>query len=157
MIISTQCYLEQDNRWLMLHRTQKENDANKGKWIAAGGKLENSESIDECAIREVLEETGMRMNTFTKRAVIEFISDIYEDEQMHIYTCDDFEKICKPISDEGDFAWIPISEVFNLNLWEGDRIFLKLLIEQRAYFEMRLEYTGDILTKAVLDGRELDI
>lgn len=157
MIISTQCYLEADGRWLMLYRNKKPDDTNAGKWIAAGGKLEQGESIDECAVREVTEETGLKMNSFTKRAVVQFISDIFEDEEMHIYTSDDFEQICEPVSDEGQFEWIPVSEIFTLNLWEGDRIFLKYLLEGRAYFEMRLEYRGDTLVYASLDGQSLNI
>lgn len=157
MIISTQCYLEAGGSWLMLYRNKKPDDPNAGKWIAAGGKLEPGESIDECAVREVTEETGLKMNSFTKRAVVQFISDTFEDEEMHIYTSDDFEKICRPVSDEGHFEWIPVSEIFNLNLWEGDRIFLKYLLEGRGYFEMRLEYRGDTLVYASLDGQSLDI
>ncbi len=157
MIVSTQCYLESDGKWLMLYRNKKPDDPNAGKWIAAGGKLEPGESIDECAVREVVEETGYNMHTFDKRAVVQFVSDIFEDEEMHIYTSDDFEKICEPVSDEGDFEWIPISEVFNLSLWEGDRFFLKYIIEDREYFEMRLEYKGDTLIRACLNGQDINI
>ncbi len=157
MIISTQCYLESEGKWLMLYRNKKLDDPNAGKWIAAGGKLEPGESIDECAVREVIEETGFNMRTFAKRAVVQFVSDIFEDEEMHIYTSDDFEKICEPVSDEGHFKWIPISEIFDLNLWEGDRIFLEYILEGREYFEMRLEYKGDNLIRACLDGNDIDI
>ena len=157
MIKSTQCYLESGENWLMLYRNKKQNDPNAGKWIAAGGKLEPGETVDECAVREVIEETGFKMNSFTKRAVVQFISDTFDDEEMHIYTSDDFQKICEPVSDEGQFEWIPVSEIFNLNLWEGDRLFLKYLIEARPYFEMRLEYRGDHLVYASLDGQSINI
>ena len=99
---TTLCYLEKDNKYLMLHRTRKKNDFNEGKWIGVGGKFEEGETADQCVCREVLEETGIRMNSLRKRAVIDFVSDTFPDEIMHLYTCDDFEKVCEPVDDEGD-------------------------------------------------------
>ena len=144
---TTQIYLEKDGCYLMLHRIKKENDMNEGKWIAAGGKFEPGETAEQCAVRELREETGFEAKTLTKRAEVEFINDQFEDELMHIYTCSDFEKVCEPISDEGVFEWIPIKDIFSLNLWEGDRAFLKKMIAGDGFFTMRLVYSGYDLLK----------
>ncbi|MDD6539301.1 MAG: 8-oxo-dGTP diphosphatase [Firmicutes bacterium] len=137
---TTLCYLEKDNKYLMLHRTRKKNDFNEGKWIGVGGKFEEGETADQCVCREVLEETGIRMNSLRKRAVIDFISDTFPDEIMHLYTCDDFEKVCEPVDDEGDLQWIDKERILDLPLWEGDVIFLKMLLEDRDFFRLRLQY-----------------
>ncbi len=59
MVNTTLCYIEKDNCYLMLHRTKKENDYNKDKWIGIGGKFEVGESPEDCAMREIREETGL--------------------------------------------------------------------------------------------------
>ena len=137
---TTLCYLERDGQYLMLHRNKKKNDFNEGKWIGVGGKFEEGESADQCAVREVMEETGYLMNSYRKRAVIDFISDTFPDEVMHLYTCDDFAKVCEPVSDEGELHWVPKDQICSLPLWEGDVIFLRFLLEDRDFFRLRLEY-----------------
>lgn len=142
---TTLCYISRDDCWLMLHRVRKENDNSAGKWIGVGGKIEPGETPEECILREVMEETGLKMTRYEKRARIEFYSDIYEDEIMHVYTCTEFSRTGSPIEDEGDLVWVPIKQVPELNLWEGDRIFLRKIAEGEPYFEMKLTYRGDDL------------
>lgn len=144
---TTQVYLEKDGCYLMLHRIKKENDMNEGKWIGAGGKFEPGETPDQCAAREVLEETGFEVRNLVKRCEVEFINDRFEDELMHIYTCTDFDKVCEPVSDEGVFEWIPIEDIYSLNLWEGDRAFLEKMIGGEGFFRMKLIYSGYDLLK----------
>lgn len=139
---STQIYLEKDGCYLMLHRNKKENDMNEGKWIAAGGKFEPGETAEQCAARELLEETGYQAGELIKRAEIKFLNDQFEDELLHIYTCTEFQKTCQPVSDEGDFHWIPKEEIFELNLWEGDRVFLEKILKGDEFFRMSLLYSG---------------
>ena len=145
MIKTTLCYLEKDGQYLMLHRNKKKDDFNEGKWIGVGGKFEEGETADEGALREVMEETGYRMNTFVKRAEIDFISDTFPDEEMHLYTCDDFAKVAEPTDYEGDLHWVDKERVLGLPLWEGDKIFLRYLMEDREFFRLRLEYHGSDL------------
>ncbi len=138
----------------MLHRTKKNNDLNHDKWIGVGGGLEIGETIDQCLLREVREETGLTLTYYRKRGIVDFISDIAEDEQMHLYTADAWTGdliVCN----EGDLVWIDKREVPQLELWEGDRIFLRLLRENVSEFHLRLEYNGDKLIRAVLNGREM--
>ena len=36
--MTTLCYIEKDDSYLMMHRTVKKNDVNKDKWIGVGGR-----------------------------------------------------------------------------------------------------------------------
>lgn len=150
MKTTTLCYIEKDHKYLMLHRTKKKNDASEGKWIGVGGKVEPGESVEECLLREVFEETNLTLKAYEKRGVIHFKSDQWEEETMHIYTATDFTGNLVGDCVEGELAWIPIDEIEKLPLWEGDRIFLKKLQECNEKFYMTYTYTGEKLSE-VLD------
>ena len=143
---TTLVYIEKDGCYLMLLRNKKKNDLNEGKWIGVGGHFEENESPEECMLREVLEETNLRLTDYRYRAVITFVSDRYEGEYMHLFTASSFEGELKECR-EGELRWIPNEEIFGLNLWEGDRAFLKYLMEDRGFFTMKLVYIGDDLVE----------
>lgn len=151
MKMTSLCYIEQDEKYLMLHRVKKENDENKDKWIGIGGKFEEGESPEECALREIKEETGLDVFELKYRGIVTFVSDIYPTEYMHLFKATDFSGKIKEC-DEGNLEWILKKDLFSLNLWEGDKIFLKLLDEERAFFSLKLVYEGDMLKKAILNG-----
>ena len=154
---TTLCYLEQDDKYLMLHRVKKANDASHDKWIGVGGKCEADESPDECMIREVKEETGLDILEWRYRGIVTFISDVWPCEYMHLFTASRWcgEEIA---CDEGELAWIEKQRLFDLTLWEGDKIFLRLLMDpKQPFFSLKLVYQGDDLVGAKLDGRPLDI
>lgn len=141
---TTLCYIENDNQYLMLHRTKKSSDINKDKWIGVGGHFENGESPEDCLLREVFEETGLTLTNYQYRGIVTFVSDIYETEYMHLFTATHYTgEIIE--CDEGELSWVNKSEVLNLNLWEGDKIFLKLLNETHRFFSLKLNYQGDDL------------
>ncbi len=146
MRLTTICYIEQDGNYLMLHRTKKENDQSHDKWLGVGGKFDKDESPDECILREVKEETGLTLTSYQLRGVMTFVSDIWETEYMFIYTADRFEGELTECS-EGDLQWIKKTEVMNLKLWEGDKIFLKKLIDGDGFFTVKMEYEGEKLVK----------
>lgn len=154
-IFTTLCYLERDGKYLMLHRTKKENDINKDKYIGVGGHIEQGEAPDECIQREVLEETGLTMNNKKLRGMITFVIDDL-DEYTFLYTCDSFAGELKEC-DEGDLEWVDKKKVFDLPLWEGDKIFFRLLDERTDTFELKLVYKNDVLIQAKLDGEETKI
>ena len=153
---TTLCYIERDGRYLMLHRVSKKNDPNRDKWIGVGGGIEPGETVEQCLLREVGEETGLRLTAYRARGVIDFINDLCDDERMFLYTADGFEGELTAC-DEGILEWVEIARVPELPLWEGDRVFLRLLVENAPFFRLRLEYHGDELLRAVLDGKELAI
>ena len=151
MEFTTLCYIEHEEQYLMLHRVSKKHDINKGKWIGVGGHFEKGESPEECLLREVKEETGLTLTSFQFRGLITFIYNNEEAEYMCLYTADDFEGT-QIACDEGVLKWIPKSELGKLNLWEGDRIFLKLLQERTTFFSLKLVYTGDVLEERWKEG-----
>lgn len=151
---STLCYIESGGQYLMLRRDRKKNDENSGKWIGVGGKFEEGESPDDCLIREVREETGLELTSYSLRGIVTFVSDIYETEQMFLFTADGFSGSLSEC-DEGTLEWVDKSDVPSLPLWEGDRIFLELLARGCGFFLLKLVYHGDNLTSAVLDGRKI--
>lgn len=150
---TTLCYVLQGDRVLMLHRTKKEKDINKDKWIGIGGKFLNRESPDECLLREAYEETGLTLTRWQCRGVVTFLSDV-EDEYMYLFTADGFEGNLKEC-DEGDLQWVSREFLNTLPKWEGDEIFLKLLWENAPFFLLKLRYQGDKLLEAVLDGKRI--
>ena len=154
-ILTTLCYIEQDDKYLMLHRTAKQNDINEGKWIGVGGHFKEGESPEECLLREVKEETGLVLTSYRLRGVITFLQEGWGYEYMFLYTASGFEgkldETAMKNCNEGTLAWIPKSEIMKLNLWEGDRIFLKLLLEDKGIFSMKLTYRGDELTDVVTE------
>ncbi len=144
MKLTTLCYIEHEDKYLMLHRNKKANDPNHAKWIGIGGKFEKDESPDECLLREVKEETGLTLTNYTFRGIITFVSDKWETEYMHLFTANAF---CGELIDcqEGELQWVKKDEVLNLNLWEGDKLFLKKLLEANDFFTMKLIYQGEKL------------
>lgn len=148
------CYIEKDDKYLMLHRVSKVNDENAGKWIGIGGKFEYGESPEECAAREVFEETGLTLNSLSYRGIVTFVSDEYGTEYMHLFHSDSF---CGNIKecDEGELLWIDKKKLYELTLWEGDKIFLELLDKSIPHFSLKLTYLGEKLISAVLDGKKI--
>ena len=155
MIQSTLCYMENDRgQYLMLHRVKKEHDANRDKWIGIGGKFEDGESPEECVVREVREETGLTLTDYRYRGLVTFVSDLWPCEYMHLFTADGFTGDLIDC-DEGTLEWVPGEKVPDLPTWAGDRIFLRLLMEDAPFFSLKLCYEGDTLVRAVLDGETL--
>ena len=169
--LSTLCYIEKDGKYLMLHRTVKKNDVNKDKWIGVGGHFEADESPEECLLREVKEETGYTLTSWKYRAIVTFIfidiilfycaivtfvSGDGVTEYMSLFTADGFtgEQIA---CDEGELKWVDKKEIDRLNLWEGDKIFFRLLEESEEFFSLKLIYDGNgKLLKAMLNGKPMN-
>ncbi len=155
--LSTLCYIERDDQYLMLHRTVKEHDVNKDKWIGVGGHFEKDESPEECLLREVWEETGYTLTSYRFRGIVTFVSGNGVTEYMSLFTADAFEGEPVPC-DEGELEWVDIQDIGKLNLWEGDRIFLRLLAEDAPFFSLKLVYDGqDHLISAALNGSVLNL
>lgn len=144
---TTVCYIEEDGKYLMIHRVKKKNDANHDKWIGIGGKLEPGESPHECARREVIEETGLVLNSLKYKGHITFVSDEFGTEYMHLFKTDDFSGKIKDNCDEGILEWIAKDHLLSLPMWEGDKIFLELLDKDVPFFSLKLVYRGDTLVE----------
>ncbi len=153
---TTLCHLEKDGKYLMLHRVKKENDLNRDKWVGIGGKFEDKESPEECARREVLEETGLVMGQARYCGIVTFVSDRWETEYMHLFHSLDFSGDLIEC-DEGDLCWVDKQALYELPIWQGDKIFLKLIEEGAPFFSLKLVYAGDRLISAVLNGKECEL
>ncbi len=148
------CYIERGDSYLMLHRVKKNNDENHDKWIGIGGKFEEGESPEECMRREMLEETGLTAKSWQYRGIVTFVSDEWGTEYMHLFKCSDYSGEIKEC-DEGVLEWIKKDKLLSLPIWEGDKIFLRLLDTDCPFFSLKLCYSGDRLIKAALNGREI--
>ena len=155
MFNCTLCYIENDRgEYLMLHRVKKKNDVNQDKWIGVGGKFEEGESPEDCLLREVREETGLELKRYRLRGIVTFVTVGWETEYMYLYTADRYTGTLREC-DEGDLEWVPKDQVEALPIWEGDKIFFRLLREDRPFFSLKLSYEGDKLVYAALDGEEM--
>ena len=152
--MTTLCYLEDGERYLLLHRVKKADDGNRDNWIGVGGKFEDGESPEDCLLREVWEETGLRLTRYRYRGIVTFVSDVYPCEYMHLFTADRWEGV-QTVCPEGDLAWVKKSDFRALPMWEGDRIFLDLLEADNPFFSLKLTYHGEFLTAAVLNGKKI--
>ena len=152
--LTTLCYIEKDGKYLMLHRVKKENDINKDKWLGIGGHFLPEESPEECLLREVKEETGLTLLSWRFRGIVTFVSEGQMYEYMMLYTSDEYSGEMKEC-DEGELVWIEKKELYGLELWEGDRIFFELIDEDKPFFSLKLIYSGEKLTSALLDGKEM--
>lgn len=155
MLNTTLCYIQKNEKYLMLHRIKKQNDINKDKWIGIGGKFEEGESPEECALREVKEETGLTLKSYEYRGIVTFVSDNNFTEFMHIFWSDDFEGEIIDC-DEGKLEWIEKSKLNDFEHWKGDEIFLDLINKKVPFFSLKLVYESGILEKAVLNGKNIN-
>lgn len=155
--MSTLCYIEKDHKYLMLHRVIKKQDVNKDKWIGVGGHFEDGESPEECVLREVKEETGYTLTSYQYRGIVTFVLGDIETEYMSLFTADGFEGEQIPC-DEGILEWVNIEDIYKLNIWQGDKIFFRLLEENIPFFSLKLVYQTDgTLISAVLNGKDMEI
>ena len=145
--LTTLCYIEKDSCYLILHRTKKQHDENGDKWIGVGGKFEYGESPEECALREVKEETGLTMLNPRFRGLVTFVSDEWGVEYMHLFTCTHFAGTLTDC-DEGELVWLPKGELLTKKLWEGDELFLRALDERSDFFTLKLRYEGETLVES---------
>lgn len=155
--MSTLCYMEKEGSYLMLHRTVKKQDVNKDKWIGVGGHFEEGESPEECVLREVKEETGYTLTSYQYRGLVTFLSGDGVTEYMSLFTADQFTGEEIPC-DEGELEWVPKEKVWDLNIWEGDKIFFRLLDEKLPFFSLKLVYDGHSgLVSASLNGKPMEL
>ena len=146
--LTTLCYIEKDNKYLMLHRVKKENDINRDKWVGIGGHFEADETPEECLLREVREETGLELTDYRLRGIITFISDRWPTEYMFLYTASGYTGEISTC-DEGILEWVEKNMVYSLRIWEGDKIFFKLREDETDFFTLKLRYEGDKLVEHI--------
>ena len=154
---TTLCYLENDRgEYLMMHRIKKKHDVNHEKWVGVGGKFEDGESPEECAVRETREETGLTLTDYRYCGIVTFVSDRWETEYMHLFHATAWQGAVTGECREGVLEWIGKDNLAALPQWSGDRIFLRLMDEEGPFFSLKLRYEGERLAYAALNGKELE-
>lgn len=151
---TTLCYIEKEDSYLMMHRVKKEKDINKDKWVGVGGHFEDGESPEECLLREVWEETGLKLTSFRLCGIVTFATDVYPTEYMFLYTADGYVGEITECN-EGNLEWVQKKDVYDLPIWEGDKVFFRLLEEDVPVFSLKLRYEGDKLVETVLNGKPM--
>lgn len=154
MKMTTLCYIEKDNCYLMMLRNKKKKDVNKNKWVGIGGKFENKECPEDCVKREVFEETGLLLTDYRYCGIVTFVSDKFETEYMHLFKGIDFVGELTSC-DEGVLKWIDKNDLAFLPMWEGDKIFFELMEKNEKFFSLKLIYQGENLVSAYLDGNKI--
>lgn len=148
---TTLCYIENDGKYLMIHRIKKVEDINKDKWVGVGGKFEEKETPFDCIRREILEETGLTVGKLNYRGLITFVSNEFGTEYMHLFHTTEFHGNLTRDCNEGDLEWVDKDEIFKLPLWEGDKIFLDLMRKDVPFFSLKLVYEGQNLISHTLE------
>ena len=151
MKLTTLCYIEKDESYLMLHRVKKENDCNKDKWIGVGGKFEERETPYDCVRREIREETGLTVGKLNYRGLVTFVSNEFGTEYMHLFHTNQFSGDLSRDCQEGDLEWVDKEKIVELPLWEGDKIFLDLLKKDVPFFSLKLVYEGQHLVSHTIE------
>lgn len=148
MVETVLAYIQRNNQYLLLFRNKKKNDINEGKWIGVGGHVEKGETPEDALIREIKEETNLDVLSYSKRGIVYFINNNIS-EAMHLYVVDQVKGSIREC-DEGELQYIDIDKMDELPMWEGDKIFLQYLKENRPYFELELVYDGNELKSSKL-------
>ena len=154
--LTTLCYLEKDDKYLMLHRVKKKNDVNQDKWIGVGGHALSYESPEDCLLREVQEETRLLLTDYRFRGIVTFALKDVETQYMCLYTANGWEGELDYNCPEGVLEWVAKEQITSLELWLGDKVFFKLIAQEHPFFSLKLSYDGDILEECVLDGKKLE-
>ena len=157
MVNTSLCYIEKDNCYLMLHRTKKENDYNKDKWIGIGGKFEPGESPEDCAVREIWEETGLEVapEELEYCGIVTFVDTTNPEaytEFMHIFRARKFSGALNTNCPEGDLEWVPVSKLKELPHWQADEIFYDFLAQNHEFFSLKCIYKNNVLVQTYLAG-----
>ncbi|KEI05480.1 8-oxo-dGTP diphosphatase [Clostridium botulinum] len=151
MKVATLCYIENDNKILLLHRVKKKDDVHEGKWIGVGGKVEQGETPEECVIREVKEETGLDIKNPKLRGILTFPNfDGVDDWYVFVFTVNKYNgKIIE--CNEGNLKWIEKSKVLDMPSWEGDKIFIEWILKNKPVFSAKFIYKDGKLTDYNVD------
>jgi 8-oxo-dGTP diphosphatase len=150
--LTTLIYITRGDKCLFIRKTRK-GDMNLDKYLGIGGHFESDETAEECVIRELSEESAIdksSLEDFRYRGLVTFISNEYPTEYMHVFSAtvpDDLE-LPEDGCDEGELCWVPLSEINDLPIWEGDKIMFDYLFGEHkdsGFFTMKFCYEGSRL------------
>ena len=139
MKLATLCYVRSGGKTLMVHRVKKANDMHQGRWNGLGGKFEPGETPEECAVREIREESGLVARNLILKGFLTFPGfSNDEDWYAFVFVVNEYEGELID-SPEGVLQWVDDEELTKLFLWEGDYLFLPWL-DQKGFFSAKFVY-----------------
>ncbi|MCB1111334.1 MAG: 8-oxo-dGTP diphosphatase [Chlamydiales bacterium] len=132
-IIGTLGYiLSPDKRQVLLvHRNARDDDHHLGKYNGLGGKMEPEEDVVTCMRREIHEEAGITCTEMTLRGTINWtgFGPNGEDWLGFIFRIDAFTGTPFTENHEGTLEWVPVDQMMELPMWEGDRHYLPMVFD----------------------------
>lgn len=148
-MLATICYIDNGKEFLLLHRNKKPNDVHRGKWISVGGKLEKGESPEDCAKREVFEETGLVVEEMTLCGIVTF-PDFTPDTDWYTYVFKVTAFTGQLLEDcaEGTLEWVPYEQVLQKPTWEGDYEMFKWILNDEPFFSAKMTYEDKVLKES---------
>lgn len=148
MTLATICYIDRGDSLLLMHRNKKPNDVHEGKWISVGGKLERGETPEECARREILEETGLIVKKMDFKGIITFPNFTPDtDWYTYVFKITEFEGEVDTTCSEGTLEWVPYDQVLEKPTWEGDYELFKWILDDTPFFSAKFTYDNQILVE----------
>lgn len=149
--LATICYIDNGRELLLMHRDKKANDVHEGKWISVGGKLEVGESPEDCARREIFEETGLVVKEMALKGIITFPEfTVGDDWYTYVFKITDFDGVLREDCIEGTLEWVPYEHVLSKPTWEGDYEMFKWILEDVPFFSAKFSYRdGQLIEKEV--------
>ena len=142
--LATICYIDNGKEFLLLLRNKKPNDVHEGKYIGVGGKLEAAETPEECAVREIFEETGLQATKMEMKGIITFPEFTPgHDWYTYVFTATEYTGSMIEDCNEGELIWVKKTEIQNIKTWEGDYIFLDWLVKNKPFFSAKFNYKNN--------------
>lgn len=132
-----------DGKELSVLLIQRKSDTYDGCWAFPGGFLNMSEDADECARRELAEETNAVDISLSQ---FRMFSAPGRDPRERVVTMvyiglvrkGDYDKVLRADTDAQDVAWFPLDEAMAMSLAFDHNL---ILVEAYAELRRRLRYT----------------
>ncbi len=128
MFDATLCVITKDGKALLKLANRGVSD---GKWNSLGGKIEG-ETPEQNVVREVFEESGLRLKSFRKHGTLMFYKGKEPFIHVHLFSSSDFEGELKE-SDEGKLEWFDVKSLPYDKMWDDDRMWMPLLFQGKDF------------------------
>lgn len=158
-ILLTLCIIHQDKSILL---GMKKTGFGAGRWNGFGGKVEEGETIEEAAKRELEEESSLKAEEMIKRGVLTFEFEQHpEILEVHVFYANSYFGEPKE-SKEMKPQWFLVNEIPYDNMWSDDKYWLPLLLDGKKFKGTFLfdkpstkNYSAKIIKKELIEVEEI--